>query len=107
MRSEETAGDQVAKFSFQWSIKQNQKISNERLSRKFKPPRSDGSHVLISGPQLVIECCKQGIVGTFPALNQKPQKALKLGIEIKEALKALKKKPVKKLRLLESTLLFI
>ena len=26
---------------------------------------------LISGPQLVIECCKQGIVGTFPALNQR------------------------------------
>jgi len=27
---------------------------------------------LISGPQLVIECCKNGIVGTFPALNQRP-----------------------------------
>ena len=26
---------------------------------------------LISGPQLVIECCKNGIVGTFPALNQR------------------------------------
>ena len=26
---------------------------------------------LISGPQLVVECCKQGIVGTFPALNQR------------------------------------
>lgn len=26
---------------------------------------------LISGPKLVIECCKQGIVGTFPALNQR------------------------------------
>ncbi len=26
---------------------------------------------LISGPRLVIECCKQGIVGTFPALNQR------------------------------------
>lgn len=26
---------------------------------------------LISGPNLVIECCKQGIVGTFPALNQR------------------------------------
>ena len=24
---------------------------------------------LISGPELVIECCKKGIVGTFPALN--------------------------------------
>jgi nitronate monooxygenase len=26
---------------------------------------------LISGPELVIECCKSGIVGTFPALNQR------------------------------------
>ena len=25
---------------------------------------------LISGPDLVIQCCKNGIVGTFPALNQ-------------------------------------
>jgi nitronate monooxygenase len=26
---------------------------------------------LISGPELVIECCKNGVVGTFPALNQR------------------------------------
>lgn len=26
---------------------------------------------LISGPELVIACCKKGIVGTFPALNQR------------------------------------
>ena len=26
---------------------------------------------LISGPKLVIECCKNGIVGTFPSLNQR------------------------------------
>ena len=26
---------------------------------------------LISGAKLVIECCKNGIVGTFPALNQR------------------------------------
>ena len=26
---------------------------------------------LISGPRLVVECCKAGIVGTFPALNQR------------------------------------
>ena len=29
---------------------------------------------LISGPKLVIECCKNGIVGTFPALNQRTSK---------------------------------
>lgn len=44
---------------------------------------------LISGPQLVIECCKQGIVGTFPALNQKTTEGFEAWvIEIKEALKA-------------------
>lgn len=26
---------------------------------------------LISGPDLVVECCKAGVVGTFPALNQR------------------------------------
>lgn len=26
---------------------------------------------LISGPELVIECCRNGIIGTFPALNQR------------------------------------
>ena len=29
---------------------------------------------LISCPELVIECCKNGIVGTFPALNQRISK---------------------------------
>lgn len=31
---------------------------------------------LISGPRLVIECCKNGIVGTFPALNQRTSEGL-------------------------------
>ncbi|HMN51686.1 MAG TPA: nitronate monooxygenase, partial [Xanthobacteraceae bacterium] len=26
---------------------------------------------LVSNPDLVVECCKAGIVGTFPALNQR------------------------------------
>ena len=29
---------------------------------------------LVSGPKLDIECCKSGIVGTFPALNQRTTK---------------------------------
>ena len=42
---------------------------------------------LISGPQLVIECCKNGIVGTFPALNQRSTDGFESWvIEIKEAL---------------------
>jgi nitronate monooxygenase len=42
---------------------------------------------LISGPKLVIECCKNGIVGTFPALNQRDTAGFEAWvIEIKEAL---------------------
>jgi len=42
---------------------------------------------LISGPQLVIECCKNGIVGTFPALNQRSTDGFESWvIEIKTAL---------------------
>lgn len=42
---------------------------------------------LISGPELVIECCKNGIVGTFPALNQRtPEGFEKWVVQIKEAL---------------------
>ena len=44
---------------------------------------------LISGPQLVIECCKNCIVGTFPALNQRTTEGFEEWIiEIKEALSA-------------------
>ena len=42
---------------------------------------------LISGPQLVIECCKNGIVGTFPALNQRTSEGFEQWIiQIKNAL---------------------
>ena len=42
---------------------------------------------LISGPKLVIECCKNGIVGTFPALNQRTSEGFEEWlIEIKAAL---------------------
>ena len=42
---------------------------------------------LISGPQLVIECCKNGIVGTFPALNQRTSEGFEEWLlEIKNAL---------------------
>lgn len=44
---------------------------------------------LISGPKLVTECCKQGIVGTFPALNQRTTAGFEEWlIEIKDTLKA-------------------
>lgn len=47
---------------------------------------------LISGPRLVIECCKNGIVGTFPALNQRTSEGFEEWlIEIKTALAAFEK----------------
>ncbi|WP_422858010.1 NAD(P)H-dependent flavin oxidoreductase [Flagellimonas sp. S174] len=52
---------------------------------------------LISGPKLVIECCKNGIVGTFPALNQRSSEGFEEWlIEIKTSLKAFEKETGKK-----------
>ncbi len=39
--------------------------------KELKLPVIAAPMFLISGPQLVIEACKNGIVGTFPALNQR------------------------------------
>jgi nitronate monooxygenase len=42
---------------------------------------------LISGPKLVIECCRHGVVGTFPALNQRTTEGFEQWLEeIEEAL---------------------
>ncbi len=44
---------------------------------------------LISGPKLVTECCRNGIIGTFPALNQRTSEGFEEWlIEIKENLAA-------------------
>lgn len=52
---------------------------------------------LISGPQLVIECCKNGIVGTFPALNQRTSEGFEEWLlEINTALADFEKETGKK-----------
>lgn len=52
---------------------------------------------LISGPKLVIECCKNGIVGTFPALNHRTSEGFEAWlIEIKTALAAFEAETGKK-----------
>ncbi|MEM9078564.1 MAG: nitronate monooxygenase [Bacteroidota bacterium] len=52
---------------------------------------------LISGPNLVIECCKNGIVGTFPALNQRTSEGFEEWlIEIKTTLKTFEDETGKK-----------
>lgn len=39
--------------------------------RNLKVPAIAAPMFLVSGPQLVIEACRAGVVGTFPALNQR------------------------------------
>ncbi|HDZ14894.1 hypothetical protein LCGC14_1174630 [marine sediment metagenome] len=52
---------------------------------------------LISGPELVVECCKNGIVGTFPALNQRTSEGFEQWlIEIKSKLEKFEKETGKK-----------
>ena len=52
---------------------------------------------LISGPEIVIECCKNGVIGTFPALNQRTTEGFEEWVvEIKEALAAFEKETGKK-----------
>ena len=52
---------------------------------------------LISCPELVIECCKNGIVGTFPALNQRTSEGFEEWvIEIKDSLKKFEEETGKK-----------
>ena len=51
----------------------------------------------ISGPKLVIECCKNGILGTFPALNQRTSEGFEQWvIQIKQALEAFENETGKK-----------
>ncbi|KAG1647866.1 putative esterase YheT [Nymphon striatum] len=52
---------------------------------------------LISGPKLVIECCKNGIVGTFPALNQRTSEGFEEWlVEIKSELQKFEEETGKK-----------
>ncbi|MDR2240947.1 MAG: nitronate monooxygenase [Zoogloeaceae bacterium] len=54
---------------------------------------------LVSGPRLVIEACKAGIVGTFPTLNARPPEALdawltQIGAELEAAKAANPRAPI-------------
>ncbi|MEC3966645.1 nitronate monooxygenase [Flagellimonas halotolerans] len=52
---------------------------------------------LISGSKLVVECCKNGIVGTFPALNQRTSEGFEEWlIQIKSELKTFEEETGKK-----------
>jgi len=64
---------------------------------KLQLPAVAAPMFLISGPRLVIECCKNGIVGTFPALNQRTTSGFEEWvIEIKNALDTFERETGKK-----------
>lgn len=46
------------------------------LQGRLRLPLIGAPMFIVSGPELVIEQCKAGIVGSFPALNARPQEAL-------------------------------
>ena len=48
----------------------------EHLKSQLKIPVIGAPLFLVSGPELVIAQCKSGIVGSFPALNARPQNVL-------------------------------
>lgn len=59
----------------------------ESLQGKLRIPLIGAPMFIVSGPELVIAQCQAGIVGSFPALNARPQAALGEWIErIKSAL---------------------
>ncbi len=62
-------------------------MSKASFIKELSIPAIAAPMFLISGPKLVIECCKNGIVGTFPALNQRTSEGFEQWlIEIKTAL---------------------
>ena len=50
----------------------------ESLKTSLSLPLVAAPMFLISGPEMALACCKQGIVGSFPALNQRRQPRLTL-----------------------------
>ena len=43
----------------------------DRLKGKLRLPAIAAPMFLASGPDLVVECCRSGVIGSFPALNQR------------------------------------
>ncbi|NWG93224.1 MAG: nitronate monooxygenase [Parvularculaceae bacterium] len=59
------------------------------IRKKMRAPVIGAPLFIVSNPKLVIAQCKAGVIGSFPALNARPQEKLdEWIIEIKEALAA-------------------
>ena len=48
----------------------------DSMKDKLSMPVIGAPLFIVSGPELVIEQCKAGVVGSFPALNARPQHVL-------------------------------
>ncbi|MDO9624202.1 MAG: nitronate monooxygenase family protein [Pseudomonas sp.] len=55
------------------------------LEKRLRLPVVVAPMFLVSNPQLVLACCRNGIVGSFPALNQRDSGAFKAWLEEIEA----------------------
>ncbi|MCC6483105.1 MAG: nitronate monooxygenase, partial [Sphingomonadaceae bacterium] len=51
-------------------------FTTESLHHRLSLPLISAPMFILSGPELVIAQCKAGIVGSFPALNARPQSQL-------------------------------
>ena len=59
----------------------------KQIAERLTLPVVAAPMFLLSGPQLVLSCCKNGVVGTFPALNQRTTEGYEAWLlEIKEEL---------------------
>lgn len=71
----------------------NQPMTAKELKARLRLPVIGAPLFIVSGPKLVIAQCTAGIVGSFPALNARPQAMLDEWLhEINEALEAWNKK---------------
>ena len=72
-------------------------MDKNKFTKDLKLPIVAAPMFLISGPELVIAACKSGIVGTFPALNQRTTEGFEEWvIQIKTELEAWEKETGKK-----------
>ena len=55
------------------------------LDNNLRLPVVAAPMFLISNPQLVLACCRNGVVGSFPALNQRESSGFKAWLEEIEA----------------------
>ena len=56
-------------------------MNKKILLDQLKLPLIGSPMYIVSGPELVIEQCKAGIIGSFPALNARPKEQLDAWLE--------------------------